>query len=178
VGSFSKHQGCDQNAYVAGSVWKYPEFYTYFRWHVVRCQCARSNDPRACDPLCDGPRRSQFRTSRRIAQSRCILCHSGQIQCGLAVGLLGSVRSSDGRLRSDVGSIRLLLSKTLSSLSASNSPQRPRDPETQKTIFFPTDLFGPPHTIICELYKARWQVELIFKWIKQYLRIKKPGRTQ
>jgi IS4 transposase len=26
---------------------------------------------------------------------------------------------------------------------------------------------------ICELYKARWQVELFFKWIKQHLRIKK-----
>ncbi len=26
---------------------------------------------------------------------------------------------------------------------------------------------------ICALYKARWQVELFFKWIKQHLRIKK-----
>ena len=26
---------------------------------------------------------------------------------------------------------------------------------------------------ICELYKARWQIELFFKWIKQHLRIKK-----
>ena len=25
----------------------------------------------------------------------------------------------------------------------------------------------------CALYKARWQVELFFKWIKQHLRIKK-----
>ena len=25
---------------------------------------------------------------------------------------------------------------------------------------------------ICALYKARWQVELFFKWIKQHLRIK------
>src|SRR5690606_24897590 len=25
----------------------------------------------------------------------------------------------------------------------------------------------------CELYKARWKVELFFKWIKQHLRIKK-----
>src|SRR5690606_36033132 len=34
-------------------------------------------------------------------------------------------------------------------------------------------LFGPPPLTICELYKARWQVELFFKWIKQHLRIKK-----
>ncbi len=26
---------------------------------------------------------------------------------------------------------------------------------------------------ICALYKARWQIELFFKWIKQHLRIKK-----
>ena len=36
-----------------------------------------------------------------------------------------------------------------------------------------TNLFDPPATTICELYKARWQVELFFKWIKQHLRIKK-----
>ena len=34
-------------------------------------------------------------------------------------------------------------------------------------------MFGPPPTTICELYKARWQVELFFEWIKQHLRIKK-----
>jgi hypothetical protein len=28
-------------------------------------------------------------------------------------------------------------------------------------------------TTICALYKARWQVELFFKWIKQHLRIKR-----
>ena len=30
-----------------------------------------------------------------------------------------------------------------------------------------------PAATICALYKARWQVELFFKWIKQHLRIKK-----
>ncbi len=29
-----------------------------------------------------------------------------------------------------------------------------------------------PALIIANLYKARWQVELFFKWIKQHLRIK------
>jgi len=48
-----------------------------------------------------------------------------------------------------------------------------KDPETEKTLIFLTNLFGPPPTTICELYKARWQVELFFKWIKQHLRIKK-----
>tara|TARA_R100001509_G_C4852779_1_gene210660 strand:- start:14 stop:1183 length:1170 start_codon:yes stop_codon:yes gene_type:complete len=48
-----------------------------------------------------------------------------------------------------------------------------KDPETGKTLIFLTNLFGPPPATICKLYKARWQVELFFKWIKQHLRIKK-----
>jgi hypothetical protein len=48
-----------------------------------------------------------------------------------------------------------------------------KDPDTGKTLIFLTNLFGPPPTTICELYKARWQVELFFKWSKQHLRIKK-----
>lgn len=48
-----------------------------------------------------------------------------------------------------------------------------KDPETGKTLVFLTNLFAPPAATICALYKARWQVELFFKWIKQHLRIKK-----
>ena len=48
-----------------------------------------------------------------------------------------------------------------------------KDPATEKTFIFLTNLFGPPPLTICELYKSRWQVELFFKWIKQHLRIKK-----
>lgn len=47
-----------------------------------------------------------------------------------------------------------------------------KDPETGKTLVFLTNLFGPPPETICALYKARWHVELFFKWIKQHLRIK------
>lgn len=48
-----------------------------------------------------------------------------------------------------------------------------KDPETEKTLILLTNLFGPSPMTICELYKARWQIELFFKWIKQHLRIKK-----
>lgn len=47
-----------------------------------------------------------------------------------------------------------------------------KDPESGKTLVFLTKLFGPSAATICALYKARWQVELFFKWIKQHLRIK------
>ena len=47
-----------------------------------------------------------------------------------------------------------------------------RDPETQKRLIFMTNNFVLPALTITQLYKARWQVELFFKWIKQHLRIK------
>ena len=48
-----------------------------------------------------------------------------------------------------------------------------KDPQSGKDLVFLTNLFGPPPLTVCELYKARWQIELFFKWIKQHLRIKK-----
>ena len=48
-----------------------------------------------------------------------------------------------------------------------------KDPDTGKTLVFLTNNFAFPAATICALYKARWQVELFFKWIKQHLRIKK-----
>jgi hypothetical protein len=48
-----------------------------------------------------------------------------------------------------------------------------KDPETNKTLVFLTNNFTLSAATICALYKARWQVELFFKWIKQHLRIKK-----
>ena len=47
------------------------------------------------------------------------------------------------------------------------------DPTTGKSLTILTNNFVLPAATICALYKARWQVELFFKWIKQHLRIKK-----
>ncbi|MDZ7789037.1 MAG: IS4 family transposase [Xanthomonadales bacterium] len=48
-----------------------------------------------------------------------------------------------------------------------------KDPDTGKSLVFLTNHFGLPPLTICALYKARWHVELFFKWIKQHLRIKR-----
>ncbi len=48
-----------------------------------------------------------------------------------------------------------------------------RDPLTAKRLTFLTNNFELPASVICSLYKSRWQVELFFKWIKQHLRIKR-----
>jgi hypothetical protein len=47
-----------------------------------------------------------------------------------------------------------------------------RDVETGHRFKFLTNNFVLPALIIARIYKARWQVELFFKWIKQHLRIK------
>lgn len=44
--------------------------------------------------------------------------------------------------------------------------------EINKHFVFLTNNFTLPALTIAQLYKCRWQVELFFKWIKQYLRIK------
>lgn len=50
---------------------------------------------------------------------------------------------------------------------------RYNDPVTGKRLVFLTNLFNVPALTIAMLYRARWQVELFFKWIKQHLRIKR-----
>jgi len=46
------------------------------------------------------------------------------------------------------------------------------DNETNKRFVFLTNNFALPALTIAQLYKCRWQIEIFFKWIKQYLRIK------
>jgi len=48
-----------------------------------------------------------------------------------------------------------------------------KDRATDKTLVFLTNQFAHSPQTIAALYKARWQVELFFKWIKQHLRIKR-----
>ena len=49
---------------------------------------------------------------------------------------------------------------------------RYKDPETGKRLLFITNNTALPTLSICSLYKARWQVELFFRWIKMHLRVK------
>src|SRR3989454_7341345 len=47
-----------------------------------------------------------------------------------------------------------------------------RDLATGKKFVFLTNNFTLDALLIVQLYRARWQIELFFKWIKQHLRIK------
>ena len=46
------------------------------------------------------------------------------------------------------------------------------DTETEQRLVFLTNNFTLPALTIAQIYKYRWRVELFFKWIKHYLRIK------
>jgi hypothetical protein len=49
---------------------------------------------------------------------------------------------------------------------------RYHDAEQDRCLRFLTNNFDLPALTVCLLYKARWQVELFFRWVKQHLRIK------
>lgn len=48
-----------------------------------------------------------------------------------------------------------------------------KDPETAKEVVLLTNDFTLPALTVAQLYRARWQIELFFRWIKQHLRIKR-----
>jgi hypothetical protein len=76
---------------------------------------------------------------------------------------------------SGVLSDQTVLLVTPKSLEAYPDPLRRvryRDPETQKRITLLTNRFSLEATVIAQLYRSRWRIELFFKWIKQHLRIK------
>ncbi len=49
---------------------------------------------------------------------------------------------------------------------------RYRDRERGKTLIFLTNNFDLAPSVIADLYRCRWQIELFFKWIKQHLHIR------
>lgn len=49
---------------------------------------------------------------------------------------------------------------------------RSKDPDTGKTVLLLTNNMELDATMIAELYRQRWKIELFFKWIKQHLRIR------
>lgn len=66
----------------------------------------------------------------------------------------------------------------LTSLKSKDYPERLRriryiDPDTGKRLVFITNNFDLEAKVIARLYKARWRIEIFFKVLKQYLRVKK-----
>jgi hypothetical protein len=74
-------------------------------------------------------------------------------------------------LRSDQ-TIRLTGMNTATDYPEPLRKVRYHDNDNNKTFVFLSNNFTLPALTIAQLYKARWRVELFFKWIKQHLRIK------
>jgi putative transposase len=49
---------------------------------------------------------------------------------------------------------------------------RYRDPVTSRELVFLTNQLHWSPLTVCQVYKARWQIELFFKWMKQNLKVK------
>lgn len=69
--------------------------------------------------------------------------------------------------------VRLTVPKSAEAYPGELRRVRARDPETGKNVVVLTNDFTLPALTVAELYRARWQIELFFKWIKQHLRIKR-----
>jgi len=74
-------------------------------------------------------------------------------------------------LRSDQ-TIRLLCPKSRRQYPGDIRRVSFRDAETGKLLVFLSNNFEIDAIVVAKVYKARWQIELFFKWIKQNLRIK------
>jgi len=48
-----------------------------------------------------------------------------------------------------------------------------RDVDKQRTFHFLTNHFDIPARTVADLYRLRWRVELLFRWLKQHLRIQR-----
>ena len=114
---------------------------------------------------------SGLRAPLRDASGPSLLCYPRQVEHPVSAYLFGAGRSQHGHhLRSDHCADRRDQPERLSDSFAAHPIQGPRD---RQDFVFLTNNFVVTATTICALYKARWQVELFFKWIKQHLRIKK-----
>jgi hypothetical protein len=75
--------------------------------------------------------------------------------------------------------IRLTSNWSIKSYPKSLRRIRFYDAEKRLTLVWLTNQFDLPASVIAQLYRHRWQVELFFKWIKQHLRIRSfYGRSQ
>ena len=99
-----------------------------------------------------------------------ILCHPRRAEHALPSPLLALGDGSTG-LRSDQ-TIRLTGPKSSRRYPAPLRRIHYFDTEKNMRLIFLSNNFQLPALTIADLYRARWQVELFFRWIKQHLHIR------
>jgi Domain of unknown function (DUF4372)/Transposase DDE domain len=170
VGPLSPDQGRDQAPYAAQPAREHPGVPLCLRGETPRRQRARSPAPHGGGLLCPRPRLPRLRPALPVPAGRGLLRHAGQGQSAVRPALLPSGRQDHGA-RCDQ-TIVLTGPKTATLYPLPLRRIRYTDPDTGKRLVFLTNNVTLPALTIAQLYKARWQVELFFKWIKQHLRIK------
>jgi hypothetical protein len=101
----------------------------------------------------------------------CFFCHSRQKQSQIPTKGFTACQQTTGLLFDPRRGIDGILQQT--GLSHHNTPYRlSRFGHGPKVLLSYEQLRAARTLTIAHLYKARWQVELFFKWIKQHLRIK------
>jgi len=100
----------------------------------------------------------------------CFLCDSRQEQSSLQESQIQGSGQNAG-LRSDQ-SIVLTSKKSREAYPETLRRVSYVDLDAQKRFVSLTNIFTVPAMTIADIYKQRWQVALLFRWIKQHLRIK------
>ena len=170
LGTVSQNQRCHQASYLTQLTRQYSRVYPYFRRKTARRQCSRHFNCSAWLLLFDGSRLCGFRPTLYIQQASAFFVTRGKRNFQFKRRYSHPVDKSTG-LRCD----QTIITTGIDTAKDYPIPLRRiryYDTDTGKNLIFITNNFDLPALIIARLYKARWQVELFFKWIKQHLRIK------
>jgi Transposase DDE domain len=142
--------------------------YSYSNHHYSRpdsrSQHSRAANFRSWRVLSDGPGLSRLSPVTSAPFSLGLLCHPRPQKIRLPAPLLCARRPQIVTLTNPV--------------PRAGFPEKLRrirffDRQQERRLVFLTNNFTLPPLTVAQLYRSRWQVELLFKWIKQHLRIRK-----
>lgn len=166
----SSNKGGHQASCVAQSLRKYPRIYSYIRCVAPRSQRLGYVDPATWSDLYYGSCLSRFSKALSSASSKRLLCDQSTQELQISSSLFASSGSIYRyHLRSDHRLDFALSGKEIPRSPQAYSILRYREKENH---CFSDKQFSSRYLDDSQLYKARWQVDLFFKWIKQHLRIK------
>jgi hypothetical protein len=167
MGKISQTQSSRQGTHTDGPERLYTHFYPHYRRMCPRCQHPRRTDFGARRHLYHGSRLPRLYT---FTQQLSTFVTRAKSNFDYRRLYYRQVDKASG-LRCDQ-TIRLNGYYVSQSYPAALRRIGYFDIETNKKFVFLTNNFTLPALTIARLFKCRWQIEIFFKWIKQYLRIK------
>jgi len=170
MGQIPSAQGRRQGAYAYGPARLCTVFHLHYRRQNARCKHSRRDSSGASCAIHNGSWLPRLCTSVHFHSKSLFLHNTGKKQFRLYPHtFINQIKSTD--LRCDQ-TIRLNGFYVSQDYPAVIRRIGFFDTETNKKFVFLTNNFTLPSLTITKLFKCRWQIEIFFKWIKQYLRIK------